>query len=450
MEALDILHPIKEELLNPKYYFQSLIEQARFCNLLSDKDLAVIQADLLSILVEQTEKWNKGESSSIPTEKAQDIMTSVLFVIGIQLKSYQTPEQAVDVLKSESLKLLFENGLKLVRRKMAISRQLQKRILNNLLDTPNVYYHSTVADGIDGFFKLYRPQFSAHEIHITADYPVLAGRPALDGIEFIENYLRCIEAENAFCVCFKPQDIHHLLCGLTLDYRSIPLNIFEPVILSALGLVMLYRSPKKLNLNEDDISALYRQFSHQSEKDIQASLKKALLSLNKEMDILQSSKRYIMMCLQKLAASIKNAVLTKTLDKVFLVPAYPESEPKIIISYGDRMNDIKYQKLVDRILQIDSSEEKITLILNEVHSLADLLDILSDTELYAEDFKLLVNMLSPSEFVMLLSQYPNDDFLDRENEQLLFTALQERKQQLSIKEKQQVELALKALQREEI
>lgn len=450
MGTLDILHPIKKELLSPKYYFQSLIEQARFCDLLSDRDLSVIQTDLLLILAEQTQKWGQGESSSIPTEKAQDIMTSILFVIGIQLKSYQTPEQAVDMLKSQSLKKLFENGLKFVQRKMSISRQFQKKILNHLLDTPNVYYRSTIADGINGFFKLYRPQFAAHEIHITADYPILAGRPEVDGIEFIEYYLCCIEAENAFCICFKPQDIHHLLSGLTRDYRSVPLNIFEPVLLSALGLVIQCRSPKNLNLNEDDISALYQQFACQSEKEIQDCLKKAFLSLNREMDISQSSRQYTLLCLSKLAATIKNAVLMKTLDKVFLIPAYPEIEPKIIFSYGDRMDDRKYQKLVERISQIDNSKKKIALILNEVSSLADLLDILSDTELYAEEFKLLINMLPLPAFAMLLSQYPNDDFLDRENEQSLFIALQERKQQLSTKEKQQIEQALNAIQHEEM
>ena len=66
-------------------------------------------------------------------------MTSVLFVIGIQLKSYQTPDQAVGMLKSEPLNTLFVNGLRLVRQKMAICRRLQKRILNHLLATPNVF-----------------------------------------------------------------------------------------------------------------------------------------------------------------------------------------------------------------------------------------------------------------------------------------------------------------------
>lgn len=439
METLDMLHPIKEELLSQKYYFQSLVEQAHYCGLLSDRELSAIQKDLLLILAKQTEQWTLGESSSIPTEKAQDIMTSVLFVIGIQLKSYQTPDQAVGMLKSEPLNTLFVNGLRLVRQKMAICRRLQKRILNHLLATPNVYYRSTIADGINGFFKLYRPQFAAQEIHITADYPVFMGRPQLEGIEFIEKYLRCIQAENAFCVCFAPEDIHHLLCGLTEDYRSVPLNIFEPVLLSALGLIIRDRSPLRLNLTEEDLSFLYQKFSEQSEEEVQDCLRNALSSLYKEMNLPQVSMQYAALCIPNIAVLILNAVKLKTLDKVFLTPACPEQESQTVLTYGDRMSDREYQKLAERILQSDSSEEKVALILNGIHSLADLLDILSDTELCEEDFCLLVNLLPFSVFVMLLSQYLNDDFLERESEQRLFSALQKRKQQLSVEEKQQIE-----------
>lgn len=109
----------------------------------------------------------------------------------------------------------------------------------------------------------------------------------------------------------------------------------------------------------------------------------------------------------------------------------------------NRMSDREYQKLVGRILQSDNSEEKIALIFDEIHSLADLLDILSDSELCADDFCLLVSKLPLPVFVLLLSQYPNDDFLERESEQQLFVALQERKQQLSAEERQQVERMVK-------
>lgn len=445
MTVLDVLHPILPEQLNSRYYFQSLMEQAHFCGLLSDEELSKIQTELLIILAEQTDKWSQGKSSSIPTEKAQELLTSAVFVIGVQLKTYQAPENAVEALKAEPLKSLFEKGLKLVQRKIAISRHRQKRIIAHLLNTPNVYYRATIADGINGFFKLYRPQFSAQEIHITADYPTYLGRPNFDGIEFIERYLRCIEAENEFCMHFAPQDIHHLLCGLTQDYRSIPMNLFEPVFLSALGLAILHRNPEQLDLSREDIVSLYRFFSGKSKQEIQLVLENAFCDLDKKMELPEISKRYICLCIPKFAETIQKSVVLKTMDKVFLAPAYPERETKITISYGERMDDTKYQKLVDRILQANNSKDRVNLILQEVHSLADLLDILSDAELYKEDFELLTNLLPAPVFAALLNQYPNDDFLERESEKLLYDALQSRKQHISPEEMRQIKKITAAL-----
>ncbi|MGN0581602.1 MAG: DUF6179 domain-containing protein [Oscillospiraceae bacterium] len=446
MEKLpDTLHQIDENRLDERYYTQSLIQQALSCHLLSDTDISGIQSGLMVLLAEQCKKWNHGESSSVPAEKAQDIMTSVLFVIGIKLKSLRSPEQAVELLKNQPVRLLFESGIQIINRKISFSKLLQRKITDNMLETPSNYYRSTIEDGIKGFFKLYRPEFSAHEIHITADYPVFAGRPEAMGIEFIEKYLRCIEAENTFCIQFRPEDIHHLLCGLTSDYRSIPMNIFEYVILSVLGLVMSEREPQKLNLEKEDIDHLYCLFSGKTDDEIICCLRKALFSLDNCNLLPKSTHQYLTVTLHKFVSVIGNAVKMKTLDKVFLVPVCPEQEMKISFDYGEQMDNRKYQKLVDKILQTDSSDEKISIILNEVHSLADLLDILSDTELYYEDYELLINKLPLSVFAALLAQYSSEDFFKRESEKLLFEALSKRKQGLSFEEKQQVEQALEKI-----
>lgn len=446
-ETPDTLHPIDAKQLHPRYYTGALIQQAVSCHLLSDTDVSRIQSDLMGILAEQCEKWSQGESSSVPTEKAQDMMTSILFIISIKLKSYPSPEQAVEMLKSEQLKSLFESGLQMVHQKIVVAKHLQKKIVDNLFDTPNVYYRSTIVDGINGFFKLYRPQFAAHEIHITADYPVLMGRPESDGIEFIEQYLRCIEAENEFCVQFCSQEIHLLLCGLTQDYRSVPMNLFEYVMLSVLGLVLLKRNPQKLNLSKKDVENLYCLFSDKTDEEIAGYLEKAVISLDEYNLLPKSTNRYLAVTLHKFVSAVSNAVKMKTLDKVFLVPARPKQEMNILFDYGERMDDRNYQKLVEKIIQADKSEEKIELILQEVHSLADLLDILSDTELHEEDFELLTNMLPLPVFAFLLSKYPNDVFLKRESEQLLFQALSKRKQSLSYEEAQLVKAETETLHR---
>ena len=416
----DIIHPIDENQLNQRYYFQSLTEQAVFAGLLTDSDMARIKASLFEILSEQTNLLTKGKSSSIPAEKAQELLTSVVYTIGLRLKYFTSPEQAVDALKSVSLRKLFDEGLSEIRKSAVIARRIQKRISDKLFDTPNVYYRSTIIDGINGFFKLYKPQFSAQEIHITADYPVCCGRPQLDGIEFIGRYLRCIEAENEFLNLFEPSTVHKLLCSLSKDYRSCPINLFEPVLLSALALSALNRSAAGLDLTKDDINRLY-ELSAESCAWIADAC--SLLCRNSELS--PRCEGYIKLCLPHLIEQTENAVKMHTLDKIFLAPVSAPNEKRIVISYGDRMDDKKYQKLTSLLLQSDS-EDKIRLIMQEIHSLADLLDIMSDAELSEEEFNLLVNALPDDVFAALMCRYPDDDFLERESDQILYDALQNR------------------------
>ena len=60
----------------------------------------------------------------------------------------------------------------------------------------------------------------------------------MQGVEFMERYLQEIDGENAFLRTFPPRAVHRLLLGLSREYASAPVNLFEPVCLSALGLTL--------------------------------------------------------------------------------------------------------------------------------------------------------------------------------------------------------------------
>ena len=266
---------------------------------------------LIELLAQKCDEWTRSESNSLPAEKAQDILTSILYVISLARKE---PQDTISV--SE----LFERGLVCVQKKLFSSHMLQSRILKNLFNTPNVFYRSTIEGGINGFFKLYSPQFSAHEIHITADYPVCQGRPVMEGVEFIEEYLSRIDAENAFCNLFDPVLVHRLLLGLSPDYTQLPVNIFEPVLLSALGLITVGRLPADLNLTPYDILLLEDTFEGKTKEQIESALCTALNRLKTYLDVPERSIAYAAACLPALAANIANATEHIALDKVFLVP----------------------------------------------------------------------------------------------------------------------------------
>lgn len=267
--------------------------------------------ELLELLAQKCDEWTRGESSSLPVEKAQDILTSIMYVISLARK-----EQPDNIPVSE----LFERGLVCVQKKLFSCHMLQRRILKNLFNTPNVFYRSTIAGGISGFFKLYSPQFSAHEIHITADYPVCLGRPKLEGVEFIEEYLSRIDAEDAFCRLFDSMTVHRLLLGLSPEYAQLPVNVFEPVLLAALGLIIAGRLPAGLDLTAYDVLLLEDMFCGKTKGQIESALKTALDRLTVYLDVPERSIAYVAACLPTLAANISNAAEHNTLDKVFLIP----------------------------------------------------------------------------------------------------------------------------------
>ena len=275
----------------------------------SIKDIDMFQ--LLELLACKCDEWTRGESSSLPAEKAQDILTSIMYVISLARK-----EQSDNIPVSE----LFERGLVCVQKKLFSCHMLQRRILKNLFNTPNVFYRSTIAGGISGFFKLYSPQFSAHEIHITADYPVCLGRPELEGVEFIEEYLSRIDAENAFCRLFDSMTVHRLLLGLSPEYAQLPVNVFEPVLLAALGLIIAGRLPAGLDLTAYDVLLLEDMFCGKTKEQIESALKTALGRLAVYLDVPERSIAYAAACLPTLVANISNATEHNTLDNVFLVP----------------------------------------------------------------------------------------------------------------------------------
>ena len=146
------------------------------------------------------------------------------------------------------------------------------------------------------------------------------GRPELEGVEFIEEYLSRVDAENAFCRLFDSMAVHRLLLGLSPDYAQLPVNIFEPVLLAALGLVMVGRLPSDLNLTAYDVLLLEDMFCGKTKGQIESALKTALGRLKIYLDVPERSIAYALACLPALATNIANVTEHNALDKVFLMP----------------------------------------------------------------------------------------------------------------------------------
>ena len=231
---------VKKEFINAsklsgREYLVSLLREAQKAGLIMPETAMRIQKEGMDIVAGLAMDFTDGRSSSIRIEQAQEFVLSVFYTAGLTLKTCTSPDDAAFRLASEPLRALYEEGNKIIKKKLASAHMLHRQVSKNIFAVKNEFYTSTITAGLSGFFKLYNPKFGAHETHITADYPTFLPVNDLTGIEFIETYLEFVDLENRFCLCFDvgvASEMLHRRFGK--EYECLVLNIFEQVLTEAL------------------------------------------------------------------------------------------------------------------------------------------------------------------------------------------------------------------------
>ena len=84
----DVIRRIDRTALRDNDYFSSLLEQAWGQQMLGMHDMERIRYECLALLAEKTRHFTAGDSSSIPTDTAKELLRSMYFTIGLCLKDY--------------------------------------------------------------------------------------------------------------------------------------------------------------------------------------------------------------------------------------------------------------------------------------------------------------------------------------------------------------------------
>lgn len=286
MNEIEVISKIKREKLDEKNYFKTLIEEAYKNQMITDDEILNLQAKLLCLLDERVYKYTRNYSSSIRREILQDISDSNIYTIGIYLKSFSHPDDALKTIKGKEIEESYKIGRKKIDKMLKVVRLMYIKVRQNMLNTDNEIYNDTIIGGIEGFLKIYDPDFKAHDMKITADYPLynnLIGK--LEGVEFIEEYLKSLYYENEFCNMFPEKEIEKILYEYPSDYKNLVVNIFQiilkNVIIKALPnyklLVdkskqeiynLIYLAYKKINIEDDGVA----KYIEKDFQDLQAEI----------------------------------------------------------------------------------------------------------------------------------------------------------------------------------
>ena len=177
-------------------------------------------------------------------------------------------------------------------------------------------YLDTIIKGIKGFFKIYEPNYNAKDKKITADYPLydsLIGK--LEGIEFIEEYLKSLKIENEYLSKYDTFKINELLYNYREDYTSLIENIFKIVLRQNIGQILAGEEVDTPNISHDGVSKIFLELNNMTKNEIYDKIKEAICRLEIKS---KEAKEYIEKGLEELQFDIYNSYKLNNLDKVFI------------------------------------------------------------------------------------------------------------------------------------
>lgn len=405
---IDRIRIIDSGRLSGEEYFASLVQEAHACGVLNDSEIERLQLECIRLLAARCESYNRGESSSIRSEAAESIMKSNLYIIGLYLKSLPDADAAAEELKGAEIAEMYRKGRGLVNARLRAAKDIYRLVRNNRILTPNYTYNATLSDeGIGSFFKLYDPEYEAHETAASIDYQLCAAVTDLAGVEYIQRYLGSLFLENEFCGMFSHMDIHRLLCGYDKDYGDLLINIFEHVLTAAMGCLLAGRDIKSLDISREDVRMLQVRLSGYDDQSIAMLIRETASKLLGGLGIAKPSMQsYTAVCLPGITARIINAVRLDNLDKIFVTKA--DTSPRSVIDFesGSKMKDEAYRELVNDLFECRCLSDKLAMIKDRVKSFGDFEDLLADGEFTEEETVQVLDILGDIEVAVLIRRHP--------------------------------------------
>ncbi|MFC4597814.1 DUF6179 domain-containing protein [Cohnella hongkongensis] len=397
---------IRKSRLQRNQYTISLMNEGLQAGLLTSQDMMRIQNAFMQILQELIKKYTQGESSSVTTETAESILTSIMYAADAYLFSLEEPEKAITHLKTIDVRQIYERGVEKVSQCFEETKQLFKEITANKLEVPVDAYNMTIDESLPVFLRKYGIIFDAHNTMASIDYPLALDDMRLQGVFYMKQYLERLKLETQFCALFDQQELLDLLVHYgrecRFNYRIELFNIYELVLNNAIFSILSGGDADEIRISEGQYKRLEQQLSSLAEPQIRSVISDAMGRLQQELPMDSQLKEYMDGYEEALARRVANAAKHNSLRTVIITEREKEVKSIVILfNEKDRMSDVQLRRLLHEILACERKEDKVKLILSSFHSFHDYLDMLESDCLYGDEYDALFHEFSDMELAIL-------------------------------------------------
>ncbi|MBK1811942.1 hypothetical protein JHL18_15075 [Clostridium sp. YIM B02505] len=401
-------------LISKEHYFQSLLQIAHSNNLLSIRELEIIQLQMFELLTEIVTYYTRDESSSVREEVAEQIILSLCYTLGLCLKEQPTIKDNIELIKNTKLKQLFTEGEKILKAKVELCKSLLNTVYETRLKVETLAYTDTIDYGIPPFFKEYDTRFESHGNPGSIDYPLAVDVGNLVGVEYLEEYLNRVILENKFCSLFDSEEIGALLKGFNKEYSHMLFNIFQLILTNYIGCILTGKIGKSLDISEGDRVYIYSMLKDLPKEILEKLIFKATEKLCNNLCIDDEVLiEYINESVLDIIPRIENAIKIDKLESVFITLKKSEEN---LLKYedGESLSNSSFRQITEEIRACHRVEEKIAIINDEIHSLKDLVDVLGADCIFEDEFIEVFKALKDFEIALLIKATSTSKAFDDE------------------------------------
>lgn len=208
--------------------------------------------ELVPIVAKLAGRYTGGESTSITYEMARQLMDAVIYCIE-ETGREEGQVAGQDRMAAEEAYLL---GSRMVLEKTERAKQRYNRSLEDFSDYGNQAYYDIYVKGIPSFFIRYDPKFNPQDHLLTLDYPVLIRLEHLAGVDRIEQYIKCVELEQAFLKQFPHRYPEELMRSCHGGSEELLINVAGLVMRHVLICMMMGKPVGNVELSAADFKGL--------------------------------------------------------------------------------------------------------------------------------------------------------------------------------------------------
>lgn len=214
-----------------------------------------LRRELWALLARQAARYTRGRSSSVSEGAARELMESICFTLGLDPNAGSGDWARLERLGVEEA---FRLGQAALAEEMERGRALYRAVRENMPRLRSRSLEDTVGS-IGTFWRRYDRELLAHQIPCDIDYQLSLPVPEHRlGVLYVNEYLRRLWMEQDLLRRFDWGRTSALLARCCGDYTGLLVNLWEPVAVNAMGLVLAGRDPFALSADEEVRAELVR------------------------------------------------------------------------------------------------------------------------------------------------------------------------------------------------